>query len=697
MDLFEQLNNMGNELSEKEKARERISLLSSKIRESDKLYYQDDSPTISDAEYDALRKELEQLEANFPQLIKDDSPTQKVGAKASEKFSKVKHSIPMLSLSNAFSKADISDFIHRIKRFLSLPDDEAVELWCEPKIDGLSFSARYEKGVLVQAATRGDGQVGEDVTANIKTINTLPKILTGNAPDIFEVRGEIYMPLEAFNALNKEREAKGEALFANPRNAAAGSLRQLDASITAKRKLNYFAYALGEVSSLQATSQADIILLLETYGFCVNRDSVVCKSADDIFNYYDERFNARPSLEYDIDGLVYKVNRLDWQERLGFISRSPRWAIAHKFPAEQAKTKLNSISVQVGRTGAITPVAELEPVTIGGVVVSRATLHNEDEIKRKDIREGDVVLVQRAGDVIPQVVEVDLKQRRDKSKAYQFPSQCPACGAHIMREEGEAVARCSAGLSCSAQLVERLKHFVSRNGFDIDGLGAKQIEAFYADGLIQSPADIFHLQTHKEALMQREGFGEKSVEKLLQSIKDKQVIELKRFIYALGIRHVGQNTAKLLAERYKKFDNLKQTLSSVDLENEADATYQELLSIDGIGDVVALSLVDFFNEEKNLQELSRLQEALTIQEAEETKTDSSFSNKTIVFTGSLATMSRQEAKAKAEALGAKVSGSVSVKTDYVVAGEDAGSKLKKAQSLNVHILSENEWRELAGL
>lgn len=696
MDLFEQADHAAKEQAQQQEVKAEIEKLSAQIKQHDARYYQEDAPTISDAEYDALRQRLEALEKKYPDLIQADSPTQTVGAKASEKFGKVTHSIPMLSLSNAFSEEDIADFLARIRRFLNLDEKDEVALWCEPKIDGLSFSARYEKGRFVQAATRGDGAVGEDVTANVATIESLPKILKGHPPEILEIRGEIYMPKPAFEALNAEREAKGEAIFANPRNAAAGSLRQLDATITANRQLHYFAYGLGEISAPIADTQAGIIKALASFGLCVNEASEACSDIDAINSYYIKRYDERPKLAYDIDGLVYKVNRLDLQERLGFVSRSPRWAIARKFPAEQAKTFLREINVQVGRTGAITPVAELEPINIGGVIVARATLHNEDEIRRKDIRVGDTVVVQRAGDVIPQIVEVDSAKRPADSVIFEFPTHCPICQSHIMREEGEAVARCSGGLTCSAQAVEKLKHFVSRNAMDIDGLGAKQIESFYKDALIRMPSDIFALHQHKEALLTREGYGEKSVENLLQSIEERKEIGFARFLFALGIRHVGQNTAKLLAENYRNFTDFKQAMQSA-AKGEENPAYQELNAIDGIGSVMADAIIEFFKELNNLEELERLEAILTIEDEIRSVAESALTGKTIVFTGTLHTMSRQEAKAKAEALGAKVSGSVSKKTDYVVAGEEAGSKLKKAEALEVNVLTEDEWRELAGI
>lgn len=649
--------------------------LAKQIAEHDKLYYQDDSPKISDAEYDELRKRLEAIEQQFPELASANSPTQKVGAEPSRKFSKVKHNVPMLSISNAFSEEDVDEFIERVRRFLNLADDELIEVFAEPKIDGLSFSARYENGELAQAATRGDGETGEDITANIKTIETLPQKIDYTKP--LEVRGEVFMTHADFAELNEREDGK----FANPRNAAAGSLRQLDSSITASRKLNYFAYSVIAEEGF-ADGQMQAIEKLGRLGFAINKLNKNCKSLRELIDNYNDIYEGRSELEYDIDGMVYKVNRFDWQQRLGKVARSPRWAVAHKFPAEKAVTVLENIDIQVGRTGALTPVARLKPITVGGVVVSNATLHNEDEIIRKDIRIGDTVVIQRAGDVIPQIVEVDISKRQADSKPYEFPNNCPVCDSHAVREEGEAVKRCTGGLICNAQIVERLKHFVSRQAFNIDGFGAQHIEAFFEDGLLKEPADIFKLRI--EDLESREGWGEKSARNLIDAINDKRKIELPRFLFALGVRHIGLGNAKLIARNYKN-------IQGVAFENSID----NLVAIDGIGEKAATELVEFLKEEHNQELLQNLLQEVEVEEFEEQISDSEFSGKTIVFTGTLEKMSRDEAKARAESLGAKVSSSVSAKTDYVVAGEAAGSKLKKAQELGVKVLTEDEWLELA--
>lgn len=676
-------------------AKHELKRLASLMAYHDERYYQEDSPEISDADYDALRIRNEAIETKFPDQVLAESPSKKVGAKASEKFKKITHAKPMLSLSNAFSEEDIEGFLERIRRFLGLAESEPIELVAEPKIDGLSFSARYEKGKLVYGATRGDGYVGEDITANLKTIKDLPHEIK-DAPDVLEVRGEVYMAHEDFAALNQKRETNDEQLFANPRNAAAGSLRQLDPSITASRPLKYFVYSWGDLSEALADKQFDAVKKLDALGFVTNPAMQQVSSVADIMTYYQGLIDTRASLSFDIDGVVYKVNRLDLQERLGFVSRSPRWAIAHKFPAEQAKTVIEDIDIQVGRTGALTPVAKLKPVTVGGVVVSNATLHNADEIERKDIRINDTVWIQRAGDVIPQVVKVDKDLRPDDSKVFNFPETCPACGSHAARDEGEAVTRCTGGLICPAQAVERLKHFVSRDAFDIEGLGAKQVLLFWEKGWIKTPSDIFHLKEKNEAaeppIREWEGWGELSEKNLLDAIEDKRSIGLDRFMYALGIRYVGQNTAKMLAVHYGNVEDWANAM--VQASDEESEAWQDLLAIDGIGEKVAKGVVEFFAEDHNSQELQRLRDALTIENVKAVLSDSPVAGKTVVFTGSLEKMTRSEAKAKAESLGAKVSGSVSKKTDMVVAGEEAGSKLKKANELGVKVLTEDEWLEL---
>lgn len=666
------------------------------IRRHDAAYYQNDEPEISDAAYDELRRRVEELEAQYPDLVTPDSPTQKVGATASKGFKTVTHSVPMLSLGNAFSEEDVADFLARMRNFLSLSDDTPIELVLEPKIDGLSCSLRYEGGVLVQAATRGDGAVGEDITANVKTIRDVP-LQIKNAPDVLEVRGEIYIRRDEFLKLNQEQESLGGKVFANPRNAAAGSVRQLNPDVSASRPLRFFGYALGEVSASFADTQDGIRRALKSWGFAQAEPQAVCRTLADIMAYYARVEAERPDLPYDIDGVVYKVNDLELQNRLGFVSRAPRWAIAHKFPAQQAITVLKAITIQVGRTGALTPVAELEPITVGGVVVSRATLHNEDEILRKDIRVGDHVVIQRAGDVIPQVVSVVLDKRPQTSRPFMMPDVCPACGSHAVREEGEAVRRCTGGLICPAQATERLKHFVSRLAFDIEGLGSKIIDEFYAEGLVKSPADIFTLEARDKGsltpLRNREGWGDLSSRNLFQSIAARRTISLPRFIYALGIRQIGEVTAKRLAEAYKNISVFREAMQSA--SDREGATYHDLLAIPDVGASVAADLVDFFAEDHNRAVVDDLLHLIEVEDyAPVVRNQSAVAGKTVVFTGTLVTMGRAEAKSKAEEFGAKVAGSISAKTDYLVAGADAGSKLAKARELGVTILSEEEWSAL---
>ena len=666
--------------------------LAGEIRAHNAAYYQEDAPTVSDAEYDALFAQLVALEDAFPDLRTEDSPTRTVGAAPAQGFAKVRHTVPMLSLGNAFDDEDVGEFLARIRRFLNMGEDEPLEIVGEPKIDGLSVSLRYERGVFVRGATRGDGSEGEDITANLRTIDDIPNEISGNVPDVLEVRGEVYLPKSAFRALNAAQEAAGAKVFANPRNAAAGSLRQLDSTVTASRPLRMFAYSWGELSADIAETQWGFLETIATWGFQTNPISRLCASLDDILTLYRDIGEQRAALDYDIDGVVYKVNRLDLQNRLGFVSRAPRWAIAHKFPAEQATTILKGIDIQVGRTGSLTPVARLEPVTVGGVVVSNATLHNEDEIRRKDVRVGDTVVVQRAGDVIPQVVRVVEDKRPAGSKPYEFPVTCPVCGSEAVRDEDEAVRRCTGGLICSAQVVERLKHFVSRNAFDIEGLGAKHIVAFHADGLIDGPADIFRLEDRKDELLEREGWGAQSVENLLAAIRERRTIGFDRFIYALGIRQVGQATARLLARNYGTLDAWRNAMSKAqDRESQA---YQDLLDIDGIGESVANDILAFLHEDHNRTVLDNLDSLLEIEPLAAVANDSPVAGKTVVFTGTLEKMTRSEAKARAEALGAKVSGSVSAKTDLVVAGPGAGSKAKKAAELGVETIDEDAWLEL---
>lgn len=681
-----------------EDARARHAKLAKEIRRHDALYHQSDAPEISDAEYDAMRRELEQIEALCPELVTPDSPTQQVGAAPSKGFKKVKHSVPMLSLSNVFDAEEYMEFRQKIFRFLPDAEKEGLELLAEQKIDGLSCSLHYEKGILKQAATRGDGSEGEDITANIKTIADVPQRLQ-NAPDILEVRGEVYMSRKDFSALNARQAEEGKQIFSNPRNAAAGSVRQLDPQITASRPLHFFGYGLGEVSEAFADTQSGIRDRLKGMGFRVPEPSYVGDDPQGPEAFYQEILEARPDLDYEIDGVVYKVNRLDWQERLGFVSRSPRWATAHKFPAEQAVTVIKGIDIQVGRTGALTPVARLEPIGVGGVMVSNATLHNEDEIARKDVRIGDHVVIQRAGDVIPQVVKVLVEKRTGSESVFEYPDHCPVCGSLAIREEGEAVRRCTGGLICAAQAVERLKHFVSRGAFDIEGMGEKIIEEFWEKSLVKSPGDIFRLEEKNKELnpplQEWEGWGELSAKNLFDSINARRVITLPRFIYALGIRQIGEATARKLAGVYGTIENLEKAMQAAqDRESEA---YAELLSVEDIGPAVADDLLGFFAEEHNRDVLRDLQGHVTAEPFEAVAaSDSPVSGKTVVFTGTLAKMSRPEAKSRAESLGAKVAGSVSGKTDFVIAGEDAGSKLKKAQELGVKVLSEDEWLEMIG-
>lgn len=680
--------------------------LAALVRHHDELYYRQDAPEISDAEYDALRRRNDEIELRFPKLVRPDSPSKRVGAEPSDGFGKVRHKVPMLSLGNAFEAADVVDFVQRVHRFLKLDDSVPLAFMAEPKIDGLSISLRYIDGRLTEAATRGDGMEGENVTNNVMTIGEIPHRLHGRGvPEIIDVRGEIYMGHAEFARLNKEQEANGGKVFANPRNAAAGSLRQLDPAITASRPLRFFAYAWGEASKLPADTQSGVDEAFAHWGLPVNTRAKICNGAEELIAYYENLAEERAALPYDIDGVVYKVNRLDLQERLGFVSRSPRWAIAHKFPAQQAMTILKGIDIQVGRTGALTPVARLEPVTVGGVVVTNATLHNEDEINRRDVRIGDTVIVQRAGDVIPQILGYVPNKRPKHAKPFVFPDRCPACGSHAVRETNEktgrvdVVRRCTGGLICPAQRVERLKHFVSRNAFDIEGLGEKNIQAFYDDGLIQSPEDIFTLAVRDarspNRLEDREGWGPQSATKLFNAIAARRNIALDRFIFALGIRHVGETTAKLLARYYGSIENFRAAMIEASKGKETEA-FKELDNIEGIGEVVAEAITDFFGEPHNVRVVDDLLKEVSPQPLESVDTTSAIAGKTVVFTGTLTLMTRGEAKAQAERLGAKVAGSVSKKTDYVVAGADAGSKLAKARELGVQVVTEEEWLRLTG-
>ena len=677
--------------------------LALEIEAHNERYYQKDAPTVSDAAYDALRRRLEEIEARFPDLVTANSPTQTVGAAPARGFAKVQHAVPMLSLGNAFSDEEVTEFVERIQRFLKLGADEFPAIVAEPKIDGLSLSLRYEDGELTRAATRGDGFTGEDVTANVRTIKDVPHKLKGrHIPAACELRGEVYMLKKDFLALNKKQEEADDTVFANPRNSAAGSLRQKDVAITASRPLKFFAYTWGEMSERPADTQHGMLTWMEKAGFTVNPLITRCESVDDVLKFYRKIGEERASLGYDIDGVVYKVDRLDWQERLGFVSRSPRWAIAHKFAAEQATTILNGIDIQVGRTGALTPVARLEPVTVGGVVVQNATLHNADEIARKDVREGDMVVIQRAGDVIPQVVSVVIEKRPKNAKPYQFPDKCPVCGSHVVSEEGEVVRRCTGALICPAQAVERLKHFVSRLAFDIDGLGEKQIQEFYDDGLIMHPVDIFTLEKRDaraaKKLRDREGYGATSVRNLFAAIDARRKIELNRLIFALGIRHVGEGNAKLLARHYGSIENFRAAIAEAAAaqteEGNASEAYADLNNIGGVGDIVADAVVEFFAEKRNVKALNDLLGEIEVLPMEQARKDSAVAGKTVVFTGSLEKFTRDEAKASAERMGAKVSGSVSKKTDLVVAGPGAGSKLKDAEKHGVKVISEDDWLKL---
>jgi len=681
-----------------------LARLAAEIAHHDRRYYVDNDPSIDDAKYDALRRRNTEIEARFPQLVRADSPSARVGAPPAQGFARVAHRQPMLSLDNAFGPDDARDFVARVVRFLGLDLETPIDLVAEPKIDGLSAALRYERGVFTLGATRGDGFAGEDVTVNLRTVRGVPLRLDGeNLPAVLEVRGEVYVRHEDFRALNRAQEEAGRAPYANPRNAAAGSLRQLDSTITAGRRLNFLAYGWGEASALLADSHWEMLAALRGWGFVTNPLARLCVTLDDALAVFDEIEAERTSLPYDVDGVVYKVNRLDWQDRLGTVSRSPRWAIAHKFPAERARTVLQRITIQVGRTGTLTPVAELAPVTVGGVVVQRATLHNEDELARKDVREGDTVVVQRAGDVIPQIVSAIAEKRPATAKPFVFPRKCPECGSHAVREidpksgKLEAARRCTGGLICPAQAVERLRHFVSRDAFDIAGLGEKQILAFWRDGLIMRPGDLFRLQQNdgEPRLAEREGWGENSVASLFAGIAARRSVSFDRFLYALGIRHVGQTTAKLLARNY---GSLETFLRAMNEARDADSVaYAELLAINGIGEVVACALVEFFAEPHNDEVIAELRGVLLqVTDYDAPTIASPIANKTVVFTGTMAAMTRGEAKARAEGLGAKVAGSVSAKTDYVVAGADAGSKARKAQELGLTVLSEPEWLELIG-
>ena len=680
------------------KARAEHARLQAEIAEHDRRYHGEDAPIISDAEYDALRRRYTALEETFPKLADADSANRKVGAAPSEKFAKVRHRVPMLSLGNIFADEEVEEFCARVRRFLALSESAPLDVVAEAKIDGLSCSLRYENGELIQAATRGDGYEGEDVTANVRTVQAIPKRLE-SAPKIFEARGEVYMRHADFAALNARQAAAGKPIYANPRNFAAGSLRQLDPRITAERPLAFFAYAWGEISEPFASTQFGAIEAMRRFGLPTNRLTKLCRSTAEMLAQYHSIEEKRATLGYDIDGVVYKVNDLALQQRLGFVSRSPRWAVAHKFPAERATTIVEAIGINVGRTGALTPLAKLKPVTVGGVVVSNATLHNEDEITRKDVRVGDTVVVQRAGDVIPQVLAVVLDKRPADSKPYVFPETCPICGSAALREidektgEKDVVRRCTGTLICPAQAVEGLKHFVSRNAFDIEGLGEKLIELFFTEGLVRTPADIFTLKARdgqgRPPLREWEGFGETSARNLFNAIDARRSIPLNRFLYALGVRHVGETNARRLARHFGDWEALR---TAARAENAAE----EISAIGGIGPVVAEAIADFFAEPRNEAALDALVRQVTIEPMEAIAAGHPLAGQTIVFTGSLERMTRDEAKAIAERLGAKVSGSISAKTNLVVAGPGAGSKLAKARELGVETVDEEEWIRRSG-
>ncbi|MFY9785234.1 MAG: NAD-dependent DNA ligase LigA [Pseudolabrys sp.] len=692
-------------------AKAELKRLATEIAAHDKRYYQQDAPSVTDAEYDALRQRNSAIESRFPKLIRPDSPSKRIGAAPTGKFKKVRHAVPMLSLDNAFAEQDVIDFVARIRRFLKLSEDEKLAFSAEPKIDGLSMSLRYEGGELVTAATRGDGAEGEDVTANIRTLEDVPKKLKGRSmPAVCEVRGEIYMTKHAFLALNERQKAAGDTIFANPRNSAAGSLRQKDPKITASRPLGFFAYAWGEMSTMPADTQSGMIKWFESCGFKTNPLTKLCRSTEELITFHRKIEEGRAELDYDIDGVVYKVDRIGWQERLGFVSRTPRWGIAHKFPAERAMTVLKDIELQVGRTGALTPVGKLDPVGVGGVIVQNVTLHNEDYIKGigsdgeslrdgRDIRIGDTVVIQRAGDVIPQVVDVVIDKRPKSAKPYHFPKKCP-CYLHtdLVREEtatGEegARTRCTGEFACPYQKVQHLMLFVSRRAFDIEGLGEKQIELFFEKEWVKEPADIFTLEKkHKRDLLELEGFGETSVRNLFNAIEARRTIALDRFIYALGIRQVGETTALALARGYgswKAFHDAGLKVAKGD-----DDVIAEMDALDQIGDTVIRAVAAYFGESHNRGIVERLTKEVRILDAEKPKEDTAVAGKTVVFTGALEKMTREEAKAQAERLGAKAAGSVSKKTDYVVAGPGAGSKLADAKKFGVTVLTEDEWLKL---
>ena len=684
-----------------------LKFLAKRIAAANRAYHTDDAPDLTDADYDALKRRNAAIEEKFPHLKRKDSPSDSVGATPAEGFQKVRHVVPMLSLGNAFDDDDVEEFVSGIRKYLGLAATDPLALTAEPKIDGLSLSLRYEGGTLIYAATRGDGATGENVTANARTIGDIPVTIAG-APDVLEVRGEVYMSHADFADLNARQAASGGKTFANPRNAAAGSLRQLDPNVTKERPLRFFAYAWGDLSQPLADTQSGAIARLLAFGFQTNPLTKAFSTTEALLAHYHQIETDRAGLGYDIDGVVYKVDELALQGRLGFRSTTPRWAIAHKFPAELAWTKLEAIDIQVGRTGALSPVARLAPVTVGGVVVSNATLHNEDYIQGKgangepirggkDIREGDWVQVYRAGDVIPKVADVDLAKRPKDAVPYVFPTLCPECGSEALREEGDAVRRCTGGLICPAQAIEKLKHFVGRATFDIEGLGAKQVEQFYRDGWIKAPADIFTLEArHGDALRQKEGWGEKSAGNLFAAIDAKREIDFNRLLFGLGIRHLGEVAAKDLARHFEDWSALAAAADLAHAEGEGTSAWEAFTGIDGIGDALTRSVVTTLSQDHERASIEALVAHLTIIPMEAVATESPVAGKTVVFTGTLEKMTRAEAKARAEALGAKVSGSVSAKTDLLVAGPGAGSKAKKAADLGIETLDEDGWLELIG-
>ena len=666
------------------------SRLSAEINHHNKLYYQDSTPTITDSEYDEIFSNLISIETLFPELVTSISPTQQIGSPLVSGFTKIPHSVPMLSLDNAFKDEDISDFVDSLRRFLKLSVNEPLELVSEPKIDGLSVSLRYENHKFVRGTTRGDGNQGEDITNNLKTISEVPDQLPKTAPKTIEIRGEVYMTKSEFQELNTYQKSLDEKTFSNPRNAAAGSLRQLNPKITATRPLRLFAYSWGEIDANLPSTHSGFLKHLEDWSFPVHPLTRVCQEVEEALAAYRAISEARQDLDHELDGVVYKVNRIDWQKRLGFRSRSPRWAIAHKFPAERAITVLQDIDIQVGRTGILTPVARLLPVKVGGVLVSNATLHNEDEIQRKDIWIGDTVVVQRAGDVIPQIVTVIEEKRPSHLSPYQFPHFCPICSSKAVRIKGEVARKCTGGLICPAQAIERLKHFVSRNAFDIEGLGTKHIEAFWRSELIRDPSDVFRI--NEKSLSSRDGWGEQSAKNLIEAIDSKRTITLDRFIYALGINQIGQATARLLAYTYSTLSNWRHEMNEA--QNKNSESYKELVNIDGIGVSVAEDIISFVKETNNQKMLDDLEQFTSVTDFQSLTTDSPLTGKTIVFTGALEEMSRSEAKTKARELGAKVSDSISQKTDFLVIGTKAGSKAKKAHELNIRIIDEASWLQL---